>query len=142
MIHLHHISLKNKDIRQEIFTRLGQSDYAPAVSGDVEAVEHEPSSIAEKIDTDSYAGLPPYTTYIARTIFIHTIAYHQRLQGIERTDLRLSMVGPSLDIGFIDDAAKKFVEESGYLDLDKRDKVLRFLTDINLNQLIRRESQR
>lgn len=137
-IHVHHISLKNKDIRQEIFTRLGQGDYAPAVSGDVEAPENEAPSIAEQIDADAYAGLPPYTTYLARTVFIHTLAFNQKLQGIDRTGLRYSMLGPALDSGFIDDAAHRFIQESGYRD-DKHDTILRFLTDINLNQLIRRE---
>lgn len=139
-IHLHHISLKNKDIRQEIFTRLAQGDYAPAVSGDVEAPENEVPSIAQQIDKDAYAGLPPYTTYLARTVFIHTLAFNQKLQGIDRAGLRYSMAGPELDIGFIDDAAQRFIQESGYRD-DKHDTILRFLTDINLNQLIRREAR-
>jgi hypothetical protein len=139
-IHLHHISLKNKDIRQEIFTRLAQGDYAPAVSGDVEAPENEAPSIAQQIDKDAYAGLPPYTTYLARTVFLHTLAFNQKLQGIDRASLRYSMVGPALDIGFIDDAAQRFIQESGYRD-DKHDTILRFLTDINLNQLIRREAR-
>jgi hypothetical protein len=139
-IHLHHISLKNKDIRQEIFTRLSQGDYAPAVSGDVETPENEAPSIAQQIDKDAYAGLPPYTTYLARTVFIHTLAFNQKLQGIDRTGLRYSMAGPALDISFIDDAAQRFIQESGYRD-DKHDTILRFLTDINLNQLIRREAR-
>lgn len=139
-IHIHHISLKNKNVRQEIFTRLGQRDYGPAVSGDVEAAENETPSIAERIDKDAYAGLPPYTTYVARTVFIHTLAFNQQLQGIDRAGLRYSMASPELDIGFIDDAAQRFVQESGYRD-DKHDTTLRFLTDINLNQLIRREAR-
>jgi hypothetical protein len=139
-IHLHHISLKNKDIRQEIFTRLAQGDYAPAVSGDVEAPENESPSIAQQIDKDAYTGLPPYTTYLARTVFLHTLAFNQKLQGIDRANLRYSMVGPALDISFIDDAAQRFIQESGYRD-DKHDTILRFLTDINLNQLIRRETR-
>jgi hypothetical protein len=140
VIGLHHISLSNQGIRQEIMTRLGQSDFAPAVTYDVEGVSDSAKSIAMSIDEHNYKGMVPYALYAARTIFFHTLAFNEQKKGIDRRQLRYSLMGPTIDTSFVEDAAQRFVQESGYLD-DRQDARLRFLTDININQLIRREQR-
>ena len=50
------------------------------------------------------------------------------------------MVGPKLDISFIEEARRKFISESAYLD-DRPGAPMRFLAEANLRQIIRREEQ-
>ena len=40
-------------------------------------------------------GLPPYAAYVARTIFMHTLAFNEPLKGLSPEQLRYSMLGPA-----------------------------------------------
>lgn len=49
------------------------------------------------------AGKPPFSTWVARTIFLHSI--NQGIAaGIRRAELNLSLLTPGLEIGFVDTA--------------------------------------
>jgi len=139
-VHLHHVDPGHEPIRAEIVTRLGQDQYRPAITNDVSSGSPDRPSFAQQIDISSYGGLPPYAEYAARTIFLHSLAFNDPLKGLPPEELRYSMIGPVLDISFIDDARKKFVAESAYLD-DRPGAAMRFLVDANLNQIIRREER-
>ena len=136
-VHLHHMDPGHEPIRQEIVTRLAQSAYAPAISNDVSAGTGEKTALAEEIDSAHHGGLAPYTGYVARTIFMHTLAFNDPLKGISPERLRYSVLGPAMDISFIEDARKKFIAESAYLD-DRPGAPMRFLAEANLRQIIRR----
>ena len=123
----------------EFVTRLGQSIYTPTISNDISG-ERGKTALAQDIDRTCYGGLPPYASYVARTIFIHSIAFPSTLQGIAPDHLRFSVLAPALDLGFIDDARKRFQEKSAYLD-DRPNAPLRFLTEANLTQIIERQKQ-
>ena len=139
-IHLHHFNPGYQPIRQEIVTRLGQSAYIPAINNDIAAGPVEKKALAEDIDARDHTGMPPYTVYVARTVFLHTLAFNDPLKGVSREQLRYSVVGPALDISFIEQARKKFISESAYLD-DRPGAPMRFLAEANLRQIIRREEQ-
>ena len=139
-IHLHHIDPGNELIRQEFVTRLGQGAYAPAIRGDVSSIDTAHPSLAEQIDAQHYKGLYPYAVNVARTIFLHTIAFNEQLKGITPEHLRFSVMSPVLDISFIEDARRRFATDSAYMD-DRPGVKLRFLAEANLNQIIRREEQ-
>ncbi len=139
-IHLHHVNPGYQPIRQEIVTRLGQSAYNPAITNDIAAGPVEKKALAEEIDARDHAGLPPYTVYVARSVFMHTLAFNDPLKGISQEQLRYSIVGPTLDISFVEEARKKFLAESAYLD-DRPGAPMRFLAEANLRQIIRREEQ-
>ena len=64
-------------------------------------------ALAQEIDAEHHRGLPPYTVYAARTIFLHTLAFNEPLKGISPERLRHSILCPALDISFIDEARKK-----------------------------------
>jgi len=136
-IHIHHIDLGYGPIRQELLTRLGLSQYTPALNRDV-AGEGANAALAQQLDADHYRGMPPYASYVARTIFIHTLAFNDQLRGISPEHLRYSIVGPGADLSFIDDARKRFVEQSAFLD-DRPGVPLRLLAEANLTQIIRRQ---
>jgi len=138
-IHLHHIDLGYEPIRQEVITRLGQGAFAPAMSNDVSGVGGK-RSLAQELDYQHYKGIASYTEYVARTIFIHSLAYNDPLKGLSPEHLRFSLVCPALDLGFIEDARKRFLAESAYLD-DRTGVPMRFLVEANLTQIIRRQEQ-
>ena len=78
-----------------------------------------------------------YGSFVARNILWHTFAFNEHLKGITQNELRYSILAPTLDLSFINDARQKFVSSSAYLD-DRPDVALRFLTEANLTQMIRR----
>ncbi len=137
-IHLHHIDPGHEPIRREIVTRLGQTAYLPAITNDVAAGAVGKKALAQEIDTGHHGGLPPYAVYVARTIFMHTLAFNDPLKGISPEQLRYSVLGPATDISFIEEARKKFIADSAYLD-DRPGAPMRFLAEANLRQIIRRE---
>lgn len=139
-IHLHHMDPGFEPIRQEIVTRLGQGAYQPAISSDIAAKEAGKKALAQQIDADHYVGSVPYASYVARTIFLHSLAFNEPLKGLLPERLRYSVLGPTTDVGFIEDARKRFMEESAYLD-DRPGAPLRFLAEANLTQIIRRQEQ-
>jgi Protein of unknown function (DUF499) len=136
-IHLHHIDPGFEPIRMEITTRLGQTMYVPAIRSDV-AGEGGNLALAQDIDTKNHKGLPPFATYVARTIFMHTLAFNEALKGLSPERLRYAVVGPALDLAFVEEARKAFVSQSAYLD-DRPGVPMRFLVEANLTQIIRRE---
>ena len=138
-IHLHHMDLGHEPIRQELVTRLGQAAFVPAIAGDI-AGGGENHSLAENMDAEHYQGLAPYTAYIARTSFLHTLAFNEPLKGLSAEELRYAVLAPTLDISFIEEARKRFIGESAYLD-DRPGAAMRFLAEANLNQIIRREER-
>ena len=119
-------------------TRLGQSAYVPAINNDIAAGAVEKKALAQEIDATHHVDLPPYTAYVACTIFMHTLAFNEPLQGISSERLRYSILGPATDISFIDEACKKFIDGSAYLD-DRPGTPMRFLAEANLHQIIRQE---
>ena len=138
-IHLHHIDVGSAPILQEIVTRLQQSAFVPAIRGDIAGAEPS-KALAQELDEANYKGLAPYATYAARTIFLNSLAFNDQLKGVTPERLRYSIVSPSTDIGFIEDARKKFLSESAYMD-DRPASPMRFMAEANLTQIIRREEQ-
>jgi len=138
-IHVHHIDVGYAPILQEIVTRLQQTAFVPAIRNDVAGAEPA-KALAQEIDEASYRGLPPYGTYVARTVFLNSLAFNEPLKGVTPERLRYSILGPGTDIGFIEDARKKFISSSAYLD-DRPTAPMRFMAEANLTQMIRRQEQ-
>lgn len=139
-LHLHHVDPGFEPIRQEIVTRLQQSAYLPAIANDISSSGSAKKSLAQEVDAELYGGLPPYASYVARTIFMHSLAFNEQLKGLSVEHLRFSTIGPAVDISFVDNARTRFRQDSAYLD-DKPGAPLRFLAEANLTQIIRRQEQ-
>jgi predicted AAA+ superfamily ATPase len=135
-IHLHHLDPGHQPIRNEIVTRLELSAYDPAIRNDVSSSAG--TSLAEQLDAKHYAGLPPAASFVARTVLWHSFALNPALQGTNPEELRYAVLTPGLDLGFVNDARQRFVADSAYLD-DRPTAPLRFLADVNLNLLIKRQ---
>jgi hypothetical protein len=139
-IHLHHLDPGFEPIRQEIVTRLGQRQFVPAIRSDVASGAGDQPALAQTLDAQHYVGLAPYGSYIARVILLHTLAFNDTLKGLSPEQLRYTVLSPGTDISFIDDATRRFVQTSAYLD-DRPHMPLRFLAEANLTQILRRQEQ-
>jgi len=139
LIHTHHIDLGDEGIRREFTTRLNQSAYDSAILNDIDGKAGRPA-LAAGIDTDRFGGLLPYASYVARTIFVHTMAYNNELRGLTSAQLRYSILSPNADLSFIADAEAAFIQGSAYLD-DRPGVPLRFNAEANLTQIIAREER-
>ncbi|MEQ9335166.1 DUF499 domain-containing protein [Thalassobaculum sp.] len=127
-------------VRQEFTTRLGQRQLLPAVRSDVAAVEGDQPALAQRLDAEAYIGLAPYGSMVARTIFLHTLAFNDALRGASKEQVRYAILGPNRDISFIDDAIARFMQHSAYLD-DRPNVPLRFQAEANLTQIVRRQEE-
>jgi hypothetical protein len=139
LIHTHHINLGNEGIRREFTTRLNQSSFDSAILNDIDGKAGRPA-LATIIDEEHFSGLLPYASYVARTIFVHTIAYNNELRGISPRHLHYSVLSPAADLNFVGTAEKAFIQGSAYLD-DRPGAPLRFNAEANLTQIIAREER-
>lgn len=136
--HLHHLDPGHEPIRNELVTKLQLATFEPAIRNDVSSGAGK--SLAEELDLRHYSGLAPVTASVARTILWHSFALNPALQGTSPEELRLAVLSPGVDLGFINDARQRFVSESAYLD-DRPSAPLRFLAEVNLNLLIKRQAE-
>jgi hypothetical protein len=138
-IHLHHVDLSVEPIRREFTTRLQQGAFIPAINNDIAGTAGK-GALAQDLDEKHYKGLLPYGSYVARTAFIHTLAFNNDLKGVHLDHLRFSILGPEAELDFVDDARGKFRLDSAYLD-DRPGAPMRFLAEANLTQIIAREER-
>lgn len=138
-IHLHHLDPGHGPTHNEIVTRLELSSFDPAIRNDVAGGDGA-AALAQELDARDYAGLPPLGSFVACTILWHSFAFNEHLKGATPEELRYAVLGPGVDPGFINDARQKFVAGAAYLD-DRPTAPLRFLTEANLTQMIRRQEQ-
>ena len=132
-IHLHHVPVGSPANRRELLARLGQKTFEPALDNDVEGTKAP--SLARRLDNELHSGRPPYALYAARAIFLHSFAFNDGLKGCSARRLRYSMVGPATDFAFIEEARKRFQQDSAYLD-DRPGAPLRFHAEANLNKIL------
>ncbi|MDQ0566859.1 DUF499 domain-containing protein [Erythrobacter citreus] len=139
LIHTHHIDLGDEGIRREFTTRLNQLQYDSAILNDIDGKSGRPA-LAATIDEEKFSGLLPYTSYIARTVFVHTLAFNNDLRGLTPAHLRYSILSPQADLSFVAAAETAFIQGSAYLD-DRPTAPLRFNAEANLTQIIAREER-
>ncbi len=149
-IHTHHLDLGFQPIRDELTIRLERPDMVPPLVGDVAAGEEQRTTtegkpaglgLARELDRRTFAGMPPYASYVARTIFFHSLAYPDDRAGIAAPELRFALLSPALEFEFVEQARKLFAAESSFLD-DRPGAPYRFRTEPNLTQILRREEAR
>lgn len=136
-IHPHHIDVGFGPIRDEVTTRLGQGDYAPAIKSDVAAVQGDDLATSQALDAKYYPGQLPITSYIARTAFLNTLAYGDSAKGITPDHLKFSVCSPQIEPSFIEQARIRFMQEALFLD-DRPGAPMRFMVEPNLEAMIRR----
>ncbi|MDW8125927.1 MAG: DUF499 domain-containing protein, partial [Geminicoccaceae bacterium] len=149
-IHTHHLDLGFQPLRDELTIRLERPDMVPPLTADIAVGEDQPSAegdkagssgLARQLDRRFFANMPPYASYVARTIFLHSLAYPDDRAGVAPPELRFAVLSPSLEFEFVEQARKLFVQQSFFLD-DRPEAPYRFRTEPNLTQILRREEER
>jgi len=136
-IHIHHMDPGFEPLRTEILERIGMRQYAAAIKADVAAVPGDEPALAQRLDAQKFPGLAPVTSYAARTILWHTLAFGDTARGISPEQLRLAVCSPAVEPAFIEQARTAFQADALYLD-DRPGAPLRFMAEANLNQVIGR----
>ncbi|MFB3789025.1 MAG: ATP-binding protein [bacterium] len=139
-IHPHHIDPSFGPIRDELTVRLAQHEFAAALKADAAAMPNDEPSVAQSLDQKYYPGQVPITSYIARTIFLNSLAFGDSARGINQDRLNFSISSPILEPSFIEQARVRFLQEAFYLD-DRPGAAMRFMVEPNLNQLIRKHME-
>ncbi len=136
-IHPHHIDPSFGPIRDEITTRLNRPEFAPALKADIASVPGDAPSTAQELDKKFAPGSIHVHSYVARTVFLHTLAYGDVARGISAEHLKFSVCSPLVEPSFVEQARVRFIQESLFLD-DHPGAKLRFMAEPNLTQVVRR----
>ncbi|MHC5777958.1 ATP-binding protein [Nostoc sp.] len=139
LIHSHHIPIGiEEEITSDLTARLERPLMRITIQADIYNKDgreaHAQLQDAEWIA----AGKPPFSTWVARTIFLHSITQGISA-GIRRAELNLSLLTPGLEIGFVDTALERLSEVAWYLENDPMTTLARFKEEPSINKIIAEE---
>ena len=141
LIHTHHLPIgKEEDITNELTSKIQRSTMRPAINADIYNPTGRRAYAQQQDEEWLMAGKPPLTSYLARTIFLHSLTYGISA-GIRRAELNLSLLTPAIDINFIDRALDNLQTVAWYLDLDPITTIARFKEEPSINKIITEEKE-
>lgn len=141
LIHIHHLPIgKEEDITNELTSKIQRSTMRPAINADIYNPTGRRAYAQQQDEELLIAGKPPLTSYLARTIFLHSLT-HGISAGIPRTELNLSLLTPDTDISFIDRALENLQTVAWYLDIDPITTIARFKEEPSINKIITEEKE-
>ncbi|MDD1434119.1 DUF499 domain-containing protein [Dolichospermum sp. ST_sed6] len=139
LIHTHHIPVGiEEEITSDLTSRLGRELMRIPIQADIYNPDgREAYSQLQDAEWQA-AGKPPFSTWVARTIFLHSI--NQGIAaGIRRPELNLSLLTPGLEIGFVDTVLDRLTAVAWYLENDPITLIARFKEEPSLNKIISEE---
>jgi|GEM_PF-347669 len=141
MMHPHHLPIGVDDeVTSELTSRLQR----PLMTIPIQADIYNPNSREAHAQSQDQewiaAGKPPFSTWIGRTIFLHSIN-QGIVAGIRRAELNLSLLMPGIESGFIDRALEKLTTVAWYLDNDPITSIARFKEEPSVNKIIAEEKE-
>lgn len=141
LIHTHHLPIgKEEDITNELTSKIQRSTMRPAINADIYNPTGRRAYAQQQDEEWLIAGKPPLTSYLARTIFLHSLTYGISA-GIRRAELNLSLLTPAIDINFVDRALDKLQTVAWYLDVDPITTIARFKEEPSINKIITEEKE-
>ncbi|MGG6270856.1 ATP-binding protein [Leptolyngbya sp. AN03gr2] len=141
MIHPHHLPIGvNEEITNELTSRLERPLMRLPIQADIYNANGREAH-AQLQDQDWLAaGKPPFSTWIGRTIFLHSIN-QGIVAGIRRAELNLSLLTPGIEPGFVDSAIERLSTVAWYLDHDPITSISRFKEEPSINKIIAEEKE-
>ncbi len=141
MIHPHHIPIGvDEGVTSEFTSRLER----PLMRNPIQADIFNPDgklAHAQIYDEEwLVAGKPPFTTWVARTIFLHSIN-QGTVAGIRRAELNLALLTPKIEISFIEPVLERLTTVAWYLDIDPVTTIARFKEEPSINKIIAEEKE-
>jgi Protein of unknown function (DUF499) len=139
LIHSHHIPVGiEEEITSDLTARLERPLMRITIQADIYNKDGREAHAQLQDAEWKAAGKPPFSTWVARTIFLHSITQGISA-GIRRAELNLSLLTPGLEIGFVDTALEKLSEVAWYLENDPMTTLARFKEEPSINKIIAEE---
>ncbi|AFY34409.1 ATP-binding protein [Calothrix sp. PCC 7507] len=139
LIHSHHIPVGiEEEITSDLTTRLERPLMRITIQADIYNKDGREAHAQLQDAEWKAAGKPPFSTWVARTIFLHSITQGISA-GIRRAELNLSLLTPGLEIGFVDTALERLSEVAWYLENDPMTTLARFKEEPSINKIIAEE---
>ncbi|GJD19905.1 hypothetical protein RIVM261_048610 [Rivularia sp. IAM M-261] len=139
LIHPHHIPLGvEEEVTSDLTSRLERPLMRIPIVADIYNPDGREAHAQLQDGEWTAAGKPPFSTWVARTIFLHSIN-QGIVAGIRRAELNLSLLTPGLEIGFVDIALERLSTVAWYLENDAITSVARFKEEPSINKIISEE---
>jgi Protein of unknown function (DUF499) len=139
LIHPHHIPIGvEEEITSDLTSRLQRPLMRIPISADIYNSDGREAHAQLQDGEWTAAGKPPFSTWVARTIFLHSINQGV-VAGIRRAELNLSLLTPGLEIGFVDTALERLSTVAWYLENDAITSIARFKEEPSINKIISEE---
>ncbi|MFP4124753.1 ATP-binding protein [Coleofasciculus sp.] len=141
MIHTHHIPVGvEAKVTDELTSRLQRPLMRNPIQADIYNASGREAYAQVQDQQWVVAGKPPFSTWVARTIFLHSLTQGIS-SGIRRAELNLSLLTPGLEIGFVDQVLDKLTAVAWYLDNDPITSIARFKEEPSINKIITEEKE-
>lgn len=139
MIHTHHIPVGMDDkVTNDLTSKLQRSQMMPPIRADIYNTDGRKAYAQVQDENWIAAGKPPFTTWTARTIFLHSLT-RGTSSGINKSELNLSLLTPGIEIGFVERALEKLTSVAWYLDYDPITSRSRFKEEPSINKIVTEE---
>jgi Protein of unknown function (DUF499) len=139
LIHPHHIPLGiEEEVTSDLTSRLERPLMRIPIVADIYNPDGREAHAQLQDGEWTAAGKPPFSTWVARTIFLHSINQGV-VAGIRRAELNLSLLTPGLEIGFVDTALERLSIVAWYLENDTVTSIARFKEEPSINKIIAEE---
>lgn len=135
LLHLHHLDLSQKEIVEELTSRLDRELFEPVVRADIASQSKGEPSNAEKVDARMGQG---YGRRLATTTYLYSLT--AEVPGTAASELISATLQPGDDPAILSKALDLLEQSCWYLHTDTRG--LRFSTEASLVKLIQDEAQR
>lgn len=141
LIHTHHIPVgSDGEITNDLTSRLQRPLMRNPIGADIYNPDGREAYAQVQDGEWIAAGKPPFSTWVARTIFLHSLTQGTS-SGIRRAELNLSLLTPGLEIGFVDRALERLSAVAWYLDDDPITSISRFKEEPSINKIIAEEKE-
>nr|WP_242016564.1 DUF499 domain-containing protein [Pseudanabaena cinerea] len=141
MIHPHHIPIGiDEGVTGEFTSRLQRPLMRNPIQADIFNAEGKPAHAQVHDRQWEAAGKPPFATWVARTIFLHSIN-QGTAAGIRRAELNLALLMPQVEISYIDPVLDRLTSVAWYLDIDPITTIARFKEEPSINKIIAEEKE-
>jgi Protein of unknown function (DUF499) len=140
-IHPHHIPIGvDEDVTSDLTSRLERPLMLMPIQADIYNRQGKEAHAQVHDRKWRAAGKPPFSTWVGRTIFLHSI--NQGIAaGIRRAELNLSLLTPGVESGFIDTVLERLTSVAWYLEYDPITSIARFKEEPSINKIIAEEKE-
>lgn len=141
MIHPHHIPIGlDEGVTSEFTSRLERPLMRSPIQADIFNTDGKLAHAQIHDQEWQAAGKSPFATWVARTIFLHSINQGTSA-GIRRAELNLALLMPTVEISYIEPVLDRLTSVAWYLDIDPITTIARFKEEPSINKIIAEEKE-